>query len=105
MSETPLLEVRGLHVFYGHVHAVRGVSLTVRRGQIAALIGPNGAGKSSTLNAIAGLLRPAAGEVLLDGQPLARLPAHRVARSGAVLTCEESHAKSSETMIFRATDH
>ncbi len=88
MSETPLLEVRGLHVFYGHVHAVRGVSLTVRRGQIAALIGPNGAGKSSTLNAIAGLLRPAAGEVLLDGQPLARLPAHRVARSGAVLVPE-----------------
>jgi branched-chain amino acid transport system ATP-binding protein len=88
MSETPLLEVRGLHVFYGHVHAVRGVSLAVRRGQIAALIGPNGAGKSSTLNAIAGLLRPAAGEVLLDGQPLARLPAHRVARSGAVLVPE-----------------
>jgi branched-chain amino acid transport system ATP-binding protein len=88
MSETPLLEVRGLHVFYGHVHAVRGVSLTVRRGQIAALIGPNGAGTRSTLNAIAGLLRPAAGEVLLDGQPLARLPAHRVARSGAVLVPE-----------------
>ena len=88
MSEAALLEVRGLHVFYGHVHAVRGVSLTVRRGQIATLIGPNGAGKSSTLNAIAGLLRPAAGEVLLDGQPLTGFPAHRVARSGAVLVPE-----------------
>jgi len=88
VSEAALLEVRGLHVFYGHVHAVRGVSLTVRRGQIATLIGPNGAGKSSTLNAIAGLLRPAAGEVLLDGQPLTGFPAHRVARSGAVLVPE-----------------
>jgi branched-chain amino acid transport system ATP-binding protein len=87
-SEVPLLEVRGLQVLYGHVHAVRGVSLTVRRGQIATLIGPNGAGKSSTLNAIAGLLRPAAGEVMLDGQPIAGRPAHEVARSGAVLVPE-----------------
>jgi len=88
VREAPLLEVRGLHVLYGHVHAVRGVSLDVRRGQIATLIGPNGAGKSSTLNAIAGLLRPAAGEVLLDGQPLTGLPAHQVARTGAVLVPE-----------------
>jgi branched-chain amino acid transport system ATP-binding protein len=88
VTEAPLLEVRGLHVLYGHVHAVRGVSLAVRRGQIATLIGPNGAGKSSTLNAIAGLLRPAAGEVLLDGQPLTGLPAHQVARMGAVLVPE-----------------
>jgi len=88
VSEAPLLEVRGLHVLYGHVHAVRGVSLDVRRGQIATLIGPNGAGKSSTLNAIAGLLRPAAGEVLLDGRPLTGLPAHQVARTGAVLVPE-----------------
>jgi len=88
VSEAPLLEVRGLHVLYGHVHAVRGVSLAVRRGQIATLIGPNGAGKSSTLNAIAGLLRPAAGEVLLDGKPVTGLPAHQVARAGAVLVPE-----------------
>lgn len=88
MSEAPLLEVRGLHVLYGHVHAVRGISLTVRRGQIATLIGPNGAGKSSTLNAIAGLLRPAMGQVLFDGKEVARLPAHQVARSGMVLVPE-----------------
>ena len=88
MSETPLLEVRGLHVLYGHVHAVRGVSLAVRRGQIATLIGPNGAGKSSTLNALAGLLRPARGEVLFEGKELARLPPHEVARAGVVLVPE-----------------
>jgi branched-chain amino acid transport system ATP-binding protein len=88
VSDAPLLEVRGLHVLYGHVHAVRGISLTVRRGQIATLIGPNGAGKSSTLNAIAGLLRPAMGQVLFDGKELARLPAHQVARSGMVLVPE-----------------
>jgi len=88
VSEAPLLEVRGLHVFYGHVHAVRGVSVTVRRGQIVTLIGPNGAGKSSTLNAIAGLLRSTSGSVLLDGKPIDGLAAHHVARAGAVLVPE-----------------
>jgi branched-chain amino acid transport system ATP-binding protein len=88
VSEAPLLEVQGLHVFYGHVHAVRGVSLGVRRGQIVTLIGPNGAGKSSTLNAIAGLLRPASGSVLLEGKPVGGLAAQHVARAGAVLVPE-----------------
>src|SRR5205823_13215889 len=88
VSHPPLLEVRDLEVAYGHVQAIRGISLSVRRGQIATLIGPNGAGKSSTLNAIAGLLRPASGEVLLDGQPLTGFPAHQVARTGAVLVPE-----------------
>ena len=77
MSEAPLLEVRDLHVAYGHVHAVRGVSLSVRRGQTVTLIGPNGAGKSSTLNAIAGLVRPARGAVLFEGDDIAGTPAHR----------------------------
>ncbi|MFL5361388.1 MAG: ATP-binding cassette domain-containing protein, partial [Myxococcales bacterium] len=65
---TALLEVRDLTVGYGHVQAVRGISLSVRKGQIVTLIGPNGAGKSSTLNAIAGLLRPRRGTVLLEGR-------------------------------------
>ena len=71
MSEAPLLEVRDLEVAYGHVQAVRGISLSVRRGQIVTLIGPNGAGKSSTLNAIAGLVRPRRGAVLLEGRDVA----------------------------------
>jgi branched-chain amino acid transport system ATP-binding protein len=85
---TALLEVRDLEVAYGQVHAVRGVSLSVDKGQIVTLIGPNGAGKSSTLNAIAGLVRPAAGAVLLEGKDVAGLPAHRAARDGIVLVPE-----------------
>src|SRR5207237_7749372 len=88
VSEAPLLEVRDLHVAYGHVHAVRGISRSVRRGQIVTLIGPNGAGKSSTLNAVAGLFRPARGAVLLEGKPVTGMPAHRAARKGVVLVPE-----------------
>jgi branched-chain amino acid transport system ATP-binding protein len=88
MSEAPLLEVRDLEVAYGHVQAVRGVSLVVQKGQIVTLIGPNGAGKSSTLNAIAGLVRPKRGAVLLEGRDVAGAPAHRAAKSGIVLVPE-----------------
>ena len=84
----PLLEVRSLRVAYGHVEAVRGVSLSVGAGQIVALIGPNGAGKSSTLNAIAGLIRPAGGSVLLEGKELAGAPAHRTMAAGIALVPE-----------------
>jgi branched-chain amino acid transport system ATP-binding protein len=88
MTDAPLLEVRDLHVAYGHVHAVRGISLAVRRGRTVTLIGPNGAGKSSTLNAIAGLVRPAQGSVLFEGENVAGTPAHRAARRGIVLVPE-----------------
>jgi branched-chain amino acid transport system ATP-binding protein len=70
------------------VQAVRGISLSVQDGQIVTLIGPNGAGKSSTLNAIAGLVRPQRGTVLLEGKDMAGLPAHRAARDGIVLVPE-----------------
>ena len=88
MSDPPLLEVRDLEVAYGHVQAVRGISLSVRKGQIVTLIGPNGAGKSSTLNAIAGLVRPKRGAVLLEGRDVAGAPAHRAAKDGIVLVPE-----------------
>jgi branched-chain amino acid transport system ATP-binding protein len=88
MTEAPLLDVRDLHVAYGHVHAVRGVSLSVLPGRTVTLIGPNGAGKSSTLNAIAGLVRPTRGEVRFEGENVAGTPAHRTARRGIVLVPE-----------------
>ena len=88
MSEAPLLDVRDLHVTYGHVHAVRGVTLFVHPGQSVALIGPNGAGKSSTLNAIAGLVRPARGTIVFEGRNVGGAPAHRVAHQGIVLVPE-----------------
>jgi len=85
---TPLLEVRDLRVAYGHVQAVRGVSFSVEAGQIVTLIGPNGAGKSSTLNALAGLVRPAGGSVLLEGRDVTGLPAHSAVAAGVVLVPE-----------------
>ena len=71
----PLLEVQDLHVAYGHVEAVRGVSLAVPEGRVVTLIGPNGAGKTSILSALAGLVRPAGGAVRLDGADVTGLPA------------------------------
>jgi len=83
-----LLEVRNLKVTYGHVEAVRSVSFSVDQGEIVALIGPNGAGKSSTLNAIAGLVKPAAGSVKLEGHEVAGLPAHKAVAAGIILVPE-----------------
>ncbi len=83
-----LLELRDLHVTYGHVRAVRGVSLSVRAGQIATLIGPNGAGKSSILNTAAGLVRPESGEITLEGRAVTGIPAHRAVAQGIVLVPE-----------------
>jgi branched-chain amino acid transport system ATP-binding protein len=85
---TPLLEVKGLHVSYGNVQAVRGISLKVAAGQVVTLIGPNGAGKTSTLAAVAGLLRPKQGQVLLEGRDVTGLPAHRAVAEGIVLVPE-----------------
>jgi branched-chain amino acid transport system ATP-binding protein len=87
-AATPLLEIEGLHVAYGHVQAVRGVSLRVAEGQVAALIGPNGAGKSSILSAVAGLTRPRRGAVRLAGADVTALPAHRAVAAGLALVPE-----------------
>ncbi len=79
-----LLEIRNLHVHYGKIHALRGVSLTIGKDQIVALIGANGAGKSTTLRAISGIIAATEGEVALEGQPLRDLAAHAVVSKGVV---------------------
>ena len=79
-----LLDIRNLHVYYGKIHALRGVSLAVGENQIVTLIGANGAGKSTTLRAISGILAAAEGEVVYDGMPLSALPAHQIVSRGVV---------------------
>jgi len=77
-----VFEVRDVHVAYGAVMALRGISLEVRQGEIVCLLGANGAGKSTALRTVSGLLHPSRGEVLLDGQPIHRLSAEAIARRG-----------------------
>ncbi len=77
-----LLEVDNLHVSYGAIRAVRGVSFTLDEGEIVTLIGANGAGKSTTLRTISGLLRPVQGRITLRGQDLTRIPPERIVRMG-----------------------
>ena len=78
----PVLEVEGLHVHYGPVHAVKGISLTVHENEIVALIGANGAGKSSALRAITGLRKPSAGRVMLRGADITGMRPDRIVRLG-----------------------
>jgi branched-chain amino acid transport system ATP-binding protein len=79
-----LLEVDGLHTYYGNIHALQGVSLTVDQGEIVTLIGTNGAGKTTTLNTISRLLIPRQGTVRFDGQDLSNVPAHHMVTLGVV---------------------
>ena len=77
-----MLEIQDLHVYYGQIHALKGISLQVGEGEIVALLGNNGAGKTTTLRALSGLLRPKAGQVLLEGRPIHGLPPHDVVKQG-----------------------
>jgi branched-chain amino acid transport system ATP-binding protein len=78
----PLLEIRDLVVRYGEIEALRGISLGVDEGQVVTLLGANGAGKSTTLRAISGLAKPAAGDILFDGKSIAGLGPEAIVRMG-----------------------
>jgi branched-chain amino acid transport system ATP-binding protein len=79
-----MLEVENVHTYYGNIHALKGVSLTVDKGEIVTLIGANGAGKSTTLKTMSGLLRPRQGSIRLDGEDLTRYPPHEIVTKGVV---------------------
>ncbi|MGZ3557913.1 MAG: ABC transporter ATP-binding protein [Thermodesulfobacteriota bacterium] len=80
----PLLEIENVHTYYGQIHALKGVSLTVEKGEIVTLIGANGAGKSTLLKTTSGLLRPSQGSILLDGKDLTQYPPHEIVAKGVV---------------------
>ncbi len=82
-----MLKVKDLNVYYGVIHAVKGISFHVPEGKIVTLIGSNGAGKSSTLKAISGLVKPK-GSIVFLGNDIARKPAHKIANSGISLVPE-----------------
>ena len=87
-KKLPLLKVNDIHVFYGAIHAIKGISLEVNEGEIVTLIGANGAGKSTTLNTIAGLLKPRQGSIVLGGIPVDGTAASKMVYKGLSL-CPE----------------
>jgi branched-chain amino acid transport system ATP-binding protein len=89
MTDTqPLLELKDVHSYYGNIHALKGISLNVNKGEIVTLIGSNGAGKSTTLRTISGILQPLHGEIRLEGERIDRVPAHKVAERGLLQSPE-----------------
>ncbi|MBQ8305515.1 MAG: ABC transporter ATP-binding protein [Blautia sp.] len=77
-----MLEVKDIHVYYGMIHALKGVSFEVNQGEVIALIGANGAGKTTTLHTVTGLLRAKRGSITFEGQDISRIPAHKIVQMG-----------------------
>ena len=83
-----LLEVNDVHTYYGKIHALKGISITVEEGEIVTLIGVNGAGKTTTLRTISGILKPREGSVAFDGEDLEYLRAHEIVHKGVSMVPE-----------------
>lgn len=84
----PILKVDDINVYYGSIHAIKGISFEVNQGEIVTLIGANGAGKSTTLNTISGLLRSRTGSITFLDQDLGKVPAHKIVARGLALVPE-----------------
>jgi branched-chain amino acid transport system ATP-binding protein len=84
----PMLEVHDIHTYYGNIHALKGISLTVEKGEIVTLIGSNGAGKTTTLRSICGLQKPRQGNILLEGEDISPFKAHEVVSKGVAMVPE-----------------
>ncbi len=83
-----MLELKDVHTYYGNIHALKGISLNVDKGEIVTLIGSNGAGKSTTLRTIQGINRPRSGSIILEGEELEKLPPHEIALRGVAQSPE-----------------
>ena len=84
----PMLEVNDIHTYYGNIHALKGISLTVEKGEIVTLIGSNGAGKTTTLRSICGLQKPRQGNILLEGEDIGPFKAHEIVSKGVAMVPE-----------------
>ena len=84
----PLLEINDIHTYYGNIHALKGISLTVEKGEIVTLIGSNGAGKTTTLRSICGIQKPRQGKVLLEGEDINPFKPHEIVSKGVAMVPE-----------------
>jgi len=96
-AAAPMLELEDVNTYYGNIHALQGVALTVGKGEIVTLIGANGAGKTTTLKTISGLLHPRRGRVLFEGTDITRTSAHELVRRGI------GHAPEGRRIFARMT--
>jgi len=78
----PMLELQDVHSYYGNIHALKGITLHVDKGEIVTLIGSNGAGKSTTIRTVSGLMHPREGTITLDGERIDQVPAHKLVGRG-----------------------
>jgi branched-chain amino acid transport system ATP-binding protein len=83
-----MLEVNDIHTYYGNIHALKGISITVEENEIVTLIGGNGAGKTTTLRSISGLLKPRSGEIYFEGEKISGTPAHELVYKGITMVPE-----------------
>ena len=94
-----MLTVEDINVYYGAIHAIKGISLDVPDGEIVALIGSNGAGKSTTLRTISGLMKPKTGKILYEGHDIAGVPAHKIVGMGLGQVPEGRHVFANMTVL------
>ncbi len=95
----PLLEVENMHSYYGHIHALQGISLTVEEGEVVTLIGSNGAGKTTTLRSIHGILPPREGRIIFNGEEIQGTPAHDMIGKGIAQSPEGRKIFSRMTVL------
>ena len=93
-----MLQVTDLKVNYGMIQAIKGISFTVEDGEIVTLIGANGAGKTTTMHAVSGLLKPASGSIMLDGQELTKVPPHKIVGMGLAQVPEGRRVFAQQTV-------
>ena len=94
-----MLRVEDINVYYGAIHAIKGISLEVNDGEIVALIGSNGAGKSTTLRTISGLMKPKTDRIMYDGEDITGVPAHKIVGKGLCQVPEGRHVFANLTVL------